>query len=94
MVQAATIIQLIIQYLLQPGNFLLTFLLPVAFFLIKRRYVWLSIPLTATIELMVRWGDFTYYESRGLLMFFTAVQLAVMAVVILSLKFIDAKRKK
>ena len=94
MVQAVTIIGLIIQYLLRPENFMLTFLLPAAVFLIRRSAVWLSIPLTGVIVLMARWGEFTYYESRGLMILFTASQLAVMALFILILKSIRVGRAK
>ena len=62
-IQAVTIIQLIIQYLLQPRNFLLTFVLPVAFCFINRRFIWLSVLITIVVELVVNWGNFTYYEE-------------------------------
>jgi len=93
-VQATTIIQLIIQYLLLPRNLLVTFILPTVFYFINRKYIWFSIPLTILIELIVNWGNFTYYESRGIMIFFTLVQIAVMAIFIQILKCIDAKRKK
>ena len=92
-IQVITIMQLIIQYLLLPRIFLLTFILPAAVFMIARKYLWFSVLLTAVVELLINWDNFTYYESRGLMILFTLVQLAVMAMMILLLKCIDMKRK-
>ena len=94
MIQAITIMQLIMQYLLLPASFLLTFILPVAVYVINRRYLWFSIPLTVIMELIINWGNFMYYESRGLMILFTLAQVAVMAVFILVLKYISVKTKK
>ena len=94
MIQVITIMQLIMQYLLLPASFLLTFILPVAFYIIKRRYLWFSIPLTVIMELIINWDNFMYYESRGLMILFTLAQAAVMAVFILLLKYIGAKTKR
>lgn len=94
MIQAITIMQLIMQYLLLPASFLLTFILPVAVYIIKRRYLWFSIPLTVIMELIINWDNFMYYESRGLMILFTLAQAAVMAVFILVLKYIGVKTKK
>ena len=94
MIQAITIMQLIMQYLLLPASFLLTFILPVAVYVINRRYLWFSIPLTVIMELIINWGNFMYYESRGLMILFTLAQAAVMAVFILVLKYIGVKTKK
>ena len=93
-VQVVTIIQLIIQYLLQPRNFLLTFVLPVAFYFINRRFIWLSVLITIVVEPVVNWGNFTYYESQGLMIFFTLVQVAVMAIFILMLNFVGRRMPK
>ena len=76
------LIKIFVQYLLTPIPFLLTFVTPILFFLISRKYVWLSIPLTVLVELLVNWRNFTYYESRGLTILVTLFQLAIMAVVI------------
>ena len=94
MVVVLTMIRLMVQYLLLPDVFLLTFVLPVVVHFIARRYIWFSLLLTAIIEVIVNWGDFTYYESRGLMIYFTAAQLVVMAAVILVLKLVDAGRKQ
>jgi len=94
MIQVIAIMQLIMQYLLLPASFLLTFILPVAVYVIKRRYIWASIPLTLIIELIINWDNFMYYESRGLMILFTLAQVAVMAVFILVLKYISVKTKK
>lgn len=86
-------IKIFVQYLLTPIPFLLTFVTPILFFLISRKYVWLSIPLTAFVELLVNWRNFTYYESRGLMISVTLFQLVVMAIVIILLKTVLSKKK-
>ena len=87
------LIKIFVQYLLTPIPFLLTFVTPILFFLISRKYVWLSIPLTVLVELLVNWGNFTYYESRGLMILVTLFQLAIMAVVIILLRSAFTKKK-
>ena len=77
------LIKIFVQYLLTPIPFLLTFVTPILFFLISRKYVWLSIPLTVLVALLVNWRNSTYYESRGLMILVTLFQLAIMAVIIL-----------
>ena len=94
MIQVITIMQLIMQYLLLPASFLLTFILPVAVYVINRRYLWFSIPLTVILELFINWDNFMYYESRGLMILFTLAQVAEMTVFILLLKYIGAKTKR
>lgn len=86
-------IKIFVQYLLTPIPFLLTFVTPILFFLISRKYVWLSIPLTVLVELLVNWGNFTYYESRGLMILVTLFQLVVMAVIIILLRSAFTKKK-
>lgn len=86
-------IKIIVQYLLTPIPFLLTFVTPILFFLISRKYVWLSIPLTVLVELLVNWRNFTYYESRSLMILVTLFQLAIMAVVIILLRSAFTKKK-
>lgn len=95
------LIKIFVQYLLTPIPFLLTFVTPILFFLINRKYVWLhsrkyvwlSIPLTVLVELLVNWRNFTYYESRGLMISVTLFQLVVMAIVIILLKTVLSKKK-
>ena len=70
------LIKIFVQYLLTPIPFLLTFVTPILFFLISRKYVWLSIPLTVLVELLVNWRNFTYYESRGLMILVTPVEIS------------------
>lgn len=86
-------IKIFVQYLLTPIPFLLTFVTPILFFLISRKYVWLSIPLTVLVELLVNWRNFTYYESRCLMISVTLFQLVVMAIVIILLKTVLSKKK-
>ena len=84
----------IIQYLLSPVVFLLTFILPVVFYFVNRRYVWSSILLAVLVGLIINWGNFNYYESRGLMILVTLVQVAVMAIIILILRAVTPKRQK
>lgn len=87
------LIKIFVQYLLTPIPLLLTFVTPILFFLISRKYVWLSIPLTVLVELLVNWRNFTYYESCGLMISVTLFQLVVMAIVIILLKTVLSKKK-
>ena len=87
------LIRIFVQYLFMPIPFLLTFVVPILFFLISRKYAWFSIPLTALVELLVNWRNFTYYESRGLMILVTLFQLAIMAVVIILLRSAFTKKK-
>ena len=87
------LIKIFVQYLLTPIPFLLTFVTPILFFLISRKYVWLSIPLTVLVELLINWRNFTYYESRGLMISVTLFQLVVMAIVIILLKTVLSRKK-
>lgn len=84
----------IFQYLFSPVIFLLTFILPVVFYFINRRNIWFSILLTVIVELIINWENLCYYESRGLVIFLTFVQVVVMAIIILILKVVGAKRKR
>jgi len=88
------LIRVFVQYLFQPIPFFLTFILPIIVFFINRRYVWFSILLTVLIELIINWGNFCYYESRGLMIAVTLIQIAVMAIIILILSAVASKRKR
>ena len=59
--------------------------LPVAFWLVNRRFAWLSIPFAVLLDLASFWPEYCYYESRGLFLCVTAAQLVVMAVIVLLL---------
>ena len=87
-------LRVIVQYLLSPIVFPLTVIVPVVFFFVDRRCVWFSILLTVLVEIMINWGNFRYYESRGLMIFVTLIQVAVMAIIILILKAVNLKRKR
>ena len=87
-------LRVIVQYLLSPIVFPLTFILPVVFFFVNRRYVWFSILVTLLVEIIINWGSVCYYESRGLMIFVTLIQVAVMSIIILILKAVALKRKR
>ena len=82
------------QYLLLPIPLVLTILPPIVFFLINRKYVWFSLLLTTIAEMIINWTEFCYYESCGLLIIFTSVQIAVMAIIILILGLVIPKKKQ
>ncbi len=86
-------LRIIVQYLLQP-TVLPTFILPVAFYFINRKYIWVSLLITAIIEVAIYWDDLCYYEGRGLMILFMSAQLALMAAIILILKELVPKLKK
>ena len=87
-------LSVIVQYLLSPIVFPLTFLLPAVCFFVSRRYVWFSILLTVLVEILINCDNFCYYESRGLMIFVTVIQIIVMTILILILKAVDLKRKR
>lgn len=68
--------------------------LPIVIFSVKRGFVWLSMALAVVIDLVIYWSEFSYYESRGTYICATFVQLVVMAIIILALNSIVAKREK
>lgn len=78
------------RYFSSPLVFSLTFLLPVVWYFINRRSVWFSILLTVIVEVIINWDSFCYYESRGLMILVTLVQIALMNVTILLLKLLKA----
>lgn len=72
----------------------LAVLLPIAFYFIKRKYIWLSLILAVIVDVIMYWDEFSYYEGRSFVIFFTFVQIAVMAIIILILKTVAAKKEK
>lgn len=72
----------------------LAVLLPIAFYYIKRKYIWLSLILAVIVDVILYWDEFSYYEGRPFIIFFTFVQIAVMAIIILILKMAAAKKEK
>ena len=88
------VMRVIVQYLLQPLPFCLTFIPPIAIYFINRKYIWFSILLTVIVELIINWGNFCYYESRGLMILVTLAQVFVMVLTILILKVVASRRKR
>lgn len=71
---------------------ILALVLPIVFFAVRRKFVWWSIAVAVVLDLILYRPEFLYYESRGLFIVFTLTQIAVMAVVILVVKWIDKKK--
>ncbi len=69
----------------------LAILLPIVFYLLKPKWSWLSILCAVVIEVLVYWLEFSYYESRGIMILFTIAQVIVMAIILLILKQIKRK---
>ena len=88
------LVKLLLEYLTQPGPLFLTFLVPAALFFTCRKYVWVSLPLAAAVELILQWSDFCYYESRGLAILFVSAQITVTGIVILILRGIVPRKKE
>lgn len=84
----------IIQYLLSPVVFLLTFILPVVFYFVNRRYVWCSHLLAVLVELIINGAISITMNHCGLMILVTLVQVAVMAIIILILRAVTPKRQK
>lgn len=94
MITVFALIRLFVQYLLQPISLVLTFFLPIAIYFINRKFIWFSILLVILVELIINWGNFCYYKSRGIMILFTLGQIAVMAIIILILGAVAFKRKR
>ena len=71
---------------------ILAIALPVVFYAVRHRFIWWSIAVAVVLDLICYLPEFLYYESRGLFIVFTLTQIAVMAVVILVVKWIDKKK--
>ena len=72
----------------------LALVLPIVFYAVKCRFIWLSIVLAVAVDLMMYWPSYSYYESHGLFIYLTLAQIVAMVIFILILKFIDAKTKR
>lgn len=72
----------------------LTVLLPVIFRLINRKFTWLSIICAAIMEIIMYWDHFCYYESRGLMMYMTLIQIVIMSIIAASLNLIGKKKER
>ena len=72
---------------------ILAIALPVVFYAVRRRFIWWSIAVAVVLDLICYLPEFLYYESRGLFIVFTLMQLALMVIVILLLKLVDKKKR-
>lgn len=68
------------------GFAIATAVLPVAFWLVKSKAAWFSIPFAVALELVLYWPLYCNYEGRGLLVYITLAQTLVMAVMVLVIK--------
>jgi hypothetical protein len=61
-------------------------------FIVKRKMIWLSIPITIIADLVVFWNGLTYYESQGLVIVFLIPQIIVVSVISITITFVHRKR--
>ncbi len=71
----------------------LTIILPVVFRCVNRKATWYSILCAVAAELIIYWDHFCYYESRGLMIIITIIQIAVMSILTFLLNLIGKKSK-
>lgn len=67
---------------------ILAIVIPVVFYVFKRKYIWFSILVTVLIELVLYWQDFSYYEARPFFIIFTLIQIVMMTIEILLLHLV------
>ena len=70
---------------------ILAMVLPGIFRLINRKLTWQSIPCAVIIEMILYWDEFCYYEARGLMIYLTLIQVAVMIIVCILLNLLRKK---
>ena len=49
--------------------------------IVKRKFIWLSIPITIVADLIAFWSVLIYYESRGLALVFLIPQVFVVTAI-------------
>ena len=76
------------------GFAIATAVLPVAFWLVKSKAAWFSIPFAVALELVLYWPLYCNYEGRSLLIYATLSQILVMAAGILAIKRIATVNEK
>ena len=75
------------------GYSILALALPVVFYVVRPRSVWFSIAAAVVLDLILYWNEFSYYESRPVALLLMLVQIIVMTLIILMLKFVSSKMK-
>ena len=69
-----------------------TILFPLVFRLINRKLTWISIVCAVVVELIMYWDHFCYYESRGLTIYLTLIQIVIMIVITIMLNLIKKNK--
>lgn len=72
---------------------ILSFILPVVFWLVKREYTWVSIPVAVIIEVFFYWNSFLNEGTRQSMIMITFIQIVVMLIVISLIKYSEKKLK-
>lgn len=65
-------------------------------FAVKKKWVWLSIPIVAIVDLIV-WGEILIYnfgELRGIALIFLIPQILITTIISLSILEFDRRKKK
>lgn len=73
---------------------ILTALFPIIFRCINRKATWYSILCALAAELIIYFDHFCYYESRGLMIIITVIQIVVMSIFTFLLNLIGNKKSK
>jgi hypothetical protein len=61
-------------------------------FIVKRKMIWLSIPITIIADLVAFWNGLTYYESRGLVLLFLIPQIIFVSIISVTITLVHRKR--
>lgn len=68
----------------------------VVLFVVKKKWIWLSIPIVASIDLIV-WGEVLIYnfgELRGIALIFLVPQILITTIIALSILKFDKRKRK
>jgi hypothetical protein len=63
-------------------------------FFVKRKIIWLSIPITIIADLVAFWSGLVYYETRGIVLVFLIPQIIVVSIISVTITLIHRRRTK
>jgi hypothetical protein len=64
----------------------------VSFGIIKRKLIWIAIPITVVADLIAFWSVLTNYETRQLALVFLVPQIFIVSVIAFVVMYIHKKR--
>lgn len=65
-----------------------------AFFFLKKKFIWLAVPITALFDVIAFWDVITYYESQMLSMIFLIPQLIIVGAISFLVFWRNRKKKR